>query len=132
MASRKTKPVDIAVGNRIRLYRMKAKLSQTELGTRIGVTFQQIQKYEKGVNRVGAARLTEIAAVLGVPITAFFQGLGADSRKNSDHDPMTELLVAPRAYKLLQAFSRIPDASVQSAILHLVESIRAERPSRQK
>lgn len=130
MLARKANPTDVAVGRCIRLYRLKAKLSQTELGEQIGVTFQQVQKYEKGVNRVGAGRLTQIAEVLNVSIMAFFEGAAADAKKLSKTGPVTELLTAPRALKLLEAFSEIPQPSVQSAILKLVESIRTNRPSK--
>src|ERR1700740_1522580 len=74
MAKRAPQPVDVLVGQNIRICRLQKGLSQTELGERIGVTFQQIQKYEKGANRVGASRLTQIADVLGVPIPTLFDG----------------------------------------------------------
>ena len=74
MATRKPDPVDIEVGQRIKIQRLAAGLSQTELGENIGVTFQQVQKYEKGANRVGAGRLTQIARVLNIPVNAFFEG----------------------------------------------------------
>jgi transcriptional regulator with XRE-family HTH domain len=131
MGDRKANPVDIAVGRRIRLYRMNAKLSQTELGNHIGVTFQQVQKYEKGANRVGAGRLTQIAAILNVPITAFFKDVASGPKNFAKHDSVSELLAAPRAFKLLQAFSGIADLAVQAAILDLVEAIR-RRSERQR
>lgn len=131
MSGRKANSIDVAVGRRIRLHRMNAKLSQTELGNQIGVTFQQVQKYEKGVNRVGAGRLTQIAAILNVPITAFFEGVSNEAKKFSERDLVTELLVAPRAMRLLQAFSGIPDVSVQSAIVDLVQAIGSNRPRKQ-
>jgi DNA-binding XRE family transcriptional regulator len=76
MAGRRVNKTDVAVGHRIREFRKGSGLSQTALAEQIGVTFQQVQKYEKGVNRVGAGRLTHIARAFGVPITAFFEGLG--------------------------------------------------------
>ena len=74
MATRKPDPVDIEVGQRIKIQRLAAGLSQTELGESIGVTFQQVQKYEKGANRVGAGRLTQIARCLKIPVNTFFEG----------------------------------------------------------
>ncbi len=132
MGGQKASLADVAVGRYIRLYRLKAKLSQTELGDQIGVTFQQVQKYEKGVNRVGAGRLTRIAAVLNVPIMVFFEGAAADSKNFSKAGSVTEHLAAPRAFKLLEAFSGIPEPAVQPAILKLVESIRTSRSGKQK
>src|SRR5215468_3294646 len=93
-------PVDVEVGRRIRLQRMSAGMSQTELGEKVGVTFQQIQKYEKGKNRVGAGRLTQIAAVLHVPIGVFFDG--ATEASQTAESP-AELLTRPHALRLLQA-----------------------------
>src|SRR5215467_5936668 len=72
MAKRSPQPVDIQVGHAIRAARLRAGLSQTDLGNALGITFQQIQKYEKGSNRVGASRLTQISAAVGVPVASFF------------------------------------------------------------
>ena len=74
MSVKRPDPVDVEVGHRIRIERLARGLSQTALANQLGVTFQQVQKYEKGVNRVGAGRLTKIAEVLGVPVGAFFSG----------------------------------------------------------
>src|SRR5579871_3662815 len=70
-------PVDVQVGNRVRLRRMLIGMSQERLGDLLGLTFQQVQKYEKGVNRIGAGRLFEIARILGVPIEFFYDGVAA-------------------------------------------------------
>jgi transcriptional regulator with XRE-family HTH domain len=72
MSAKTPDPVDIAVGHRIRVERLSRGMSQTVLADQLGVTFQQVQKYEKGVNRVGAGRLTKIAEALGVPVSTFF------------------------------------------------------------
>ena len=130
MGGKKPNAVDVAVGRRIRLHRMNAKLSQTELGNHIGVTFQQVQKYEKGVNRVGAGRLTQIAAILNVPITTFFDGVTSETKKAPERDLVTELLIAPRALKLLQAFAAIADPAVQSAMVDLCEAVRGSRAAK--
>ena len=99
-------PVDVAVGNRIRVQRLLSDMSQSALGEAIRVTFQQVQKYEKGANRVGASRLTQIAKALGVPIKTFFDG--------SDEEvggPKTgtafEFLAVPGALDLVRAYAQI-------------------------
>src|SRR4249920_290310 len=74
MGERRRDAVDMLVGRNIRILRQDRKMSQTELGRKIDVTFQQVQKYENGTNRVGSGRLFKIASILGVPITAFFEG----------------------------------------------------------
>src|ERR1700754_427873 len=70
-------PVDIQVGSRVRIRRMLIGMSQERLGDLLGLTFQQVQKYEKGVNRIGAGRLFDVARILGVPIDYFYEGAGA-------------------------------------------------------
>src|SRR5512145_286688 len=74
-SSRRPNPIDIHVGSRVRLRRMLLGMSQEKLGERLGLTFQQIQKYEKGVNRIGASRLFDLAQVLGVPVQFFYEEL---------------------------------------------------------
>ncbi len=80
---RRTGPVDVEVGQRIRLPRLRRRLSQTELANTIGVSFRQVQNYENGLNRVGAGRLTQIAEKLGVPLTTFF-GSGPTEERGSE------------------------------------------------
>ncbi len=74
--TKKANPIDAQVGNRVRIRRMLIGMSQEKLGDLLGLTFQQVQKYEKGVNRIGAGRLFEIARILGVPIDFFYDGVG--------------------------------------------------------
>src|SRR5262245_29744278 len=130
MATRKPDPVDIEVGQRIKIQRLAAGLSQTELGESIGVTFQQVQKYENGANRVGAGRLTEIARVLDVPILALFEG-SATARLGGDDpfEPGRALLAQPHAIRLARAFHKIPNVKTRLAIVHLIEAV-AETPAR--
>ena len=78
-------PIDKHVGNRIRLRRLDIGCSQTKLPKAVGVTFQQVQKYEKGTNRIAASRLYKLAKILGVPITFFFDGLERPKHRNSPH-----------------------------------------------
>jgi transcriptional regulator with XRE-family HTH domain len=122
--------VDRLVGQNIRIYRLQRRMSQTELGTRIGVTFQQIQKYEKGANRVGAGRLSQIANALGVAIVALFDGATAAGRVRPRQSASArELLARPHALRLLQGFENITDERVRTAVLHLVECL-PEKPTK--
>jgi transcriptional regulator with XRE-family HTH domain len=115
-------PVDLLVGQNIRIGRLQKGLSQTELGKHIGLTFQQVQKYEKGANRVGAGRLQQIAHVLGVPIVTLFEGASA-AAQNPTADSAQYLLAKPHSLRLLQSFDKIKSDGTRLALLHMVESI---------
>ena len=123
---------DIEVGQRIRARRMAQGMSQTELGNLLGVTFQQVQKYEKGVNRVGAGRLTKIAEVLGVPVGSFFTGKEmlvdgqAKEGAGGEASPL-KLLTISGAFRLLRAYSEIDDTNLRRSIVDLVEQISSQR-----
>ena len=80
MPKKQANPIDAQVGNRVRIRRMLIGMSQEKLGGLLGLTFQQVQKYEKGVNRIGAGRLYEIARILGVPIEFFYEGVAGAPR----------------------------------------------------
>jgi transcriptional regulator with XRE-family HTH domain len=99
-------------------------LSQTELGESIGVTFQQVQKYEKGANRVGAGRLTQIARVLNIPVNTFFEGRDAIEKVAAQgvESPLS-LITHPHAFRLLQAYSTLNDGELRRSIVELVERI---------
>src|ERR1700722_2009097 len=114
VAKRSPMPVDILVGQNIRICRLQHKLSQTELGERIGVTFQQVQKYEKGANRVGASRLTQIAEVLEVSLLALFDGSASAGQSKGDDTPRA-LLAKPHSLRLLQSFDKIGSDAARSA-----------------
>lgn len=79
MNARSATPVDIAIGRKLRQFRISRDLSQAELARELGITFQQVQKYERGTNRIGSGRLYEAAKVLGVPVADFFTGLGDEA-----------------------------------------------------
>jgi transcriptional regulator with XRE-family HTH domain len=122
--------VDMDVGQRIRLYRLQSRLSQTELAKHLGVTFQQVQKYEKGVNRVGAGRLTKIANVLGIPVSTFFGVHDATTIARSDRGTASsplKLLTVPGALRLLRAYGQLNDGKMRRSIVGLVENIAAAR-----
>src|SRR5262249_49778161 len=101
--------IDVEVGERIRIQRLQSGLSQTSLAEKLGVTFQQVQKYEKGVNRVGAGRLTKIAKVLGVPVSSLFGADDAGARSNSASSSPLKLLSVPGALRLLRAYGQLND-----------------------
>jgi transcriptional regulator with XRE-family HTH domain len=122
--AKSTNSHDIEVGQRIRARRMAKGMSQTELGSLLGVTFQQVQKYEKGVNRVGAGRLVRVAEALDVPVSFFF---GATDAGSEDTRAILGFLDTSYSLRLLRAFSRIPHGEVQRAVVDLVESIAPEK-----
>ena len=124
MATRKPDPVDIEVGQRIKIQRLAAGLSQTELGESIGVTFQQVQKYEKGANRVGAGRLTQIARDLKIPVSTFFEGHDHIEKvaQQGGVSPLS-LITHPHAFRLLQAYSTLTDGELRRSIVELVERV---------
>jgi transcriptional regulator with XRE-family HTH domain len=127
MSVKRPDPVDVEVGHRIRIERLSRGLSQTALANQLGVTFQQVQKYEKGVNRVGAGRLTKIAEVLGVPVGTFFSGkevLEGEQGKVGEASPL-KLLTVSGAFRLLRAYADIEDSNLRRAIVDLVEQIKA-------
>lgn len=121
MKQRSAGKSDIEMGKKIRLRRVEQHISQAELGEKLGVSFQQIQKYEKGVNRVGAARLQQIASALDVPVTFFYDGDGKSREVES-------LLFLDSAFslRLLRAYSRIKDQTVQRQLVSLMESIAGD------
>ena len=121
MLARTPDPLDVMVGAKIRIFRSHRGISQTDLARKIGVAFQQVQKYEKGTNRVGASRLVQIADVLKVPITSLFAGV--DRHATKDTKSPQELLADTAALKLLKGFGDISDRSLRSALVHLVTHI---------
>jgi transcriptional regulator with XRE-family HTH domain len=124
--SKKPLPVDLLVGRNIRICRLQRGLTQTALGDHLGVTFQQIQKYENGANRVGASRLNQIAGALQVSLTTLFDG-----RRKADHAGPDlsgrALLAHPHALRLVQAFHKIPGRKARQAVLRLIDSIGKEQ-----
>lgn len=123
-------PIDIHVGARVRMRRLLLGLSQDKLGDELGVTFQQVQKYERGANRIGASRLFEIARVLSVPIGFFFEGMDANTQGGFAEDDQTPLvddfLNSAEGVALAAAFNRINDTKVRRRVLELVRSIAGD------
>ena len=118
---------DVELGKRIRLRRVEMGFSQAELATKIGVTFQQVQKYEKGVNRVGASRLQQVATALDVPVTFFFDDEGLGKRASDGKREVESLLFIDSAFslRLLRAYSSMKNQTVQRRFVSLIESIAA-------
>lgn len=122
-------PIDIHVGSRVRLRRMMVGMSQEKLGEQLGITFQQIQKYEKGTNRIGASRLQHIARVLTVPVSFFFEdapggapqqpGMGEENSASF----VVDFLSTSEGIQLNRAFVSIKDARVRRKIIDLVRAL---------
>lgn len=131
---RKSNPVDVHVGARVRVRRMMLGLSQEKLGEKLGLTFQQVQKYERGTNRVGASRLFDLARVLGVPIQFFFDEMtnelsaaaATGFAERPTENPLSEYLSTRDGLELNRAFARITDPKVRKSIVDLVRSLAGE------
>ncbi|HWA03656.1 MAG TPA: helix-turn-helix transcriptional regulator [Rhizomicrobium sp.] len=132
MPKKSANPVDAQVGSRVRLRRTLIGMSQERLGELLGLTFQQVQKYEKGVNRIGAGRLFDVARILGVPIDYFYEGVAgqlAGSRGFSENSeaPIMEFVSTGEGLQLTLAFMRIKDPKVRKRVLDLVRSLAEEK-----
>ena len=132
MAKKAPNPTDKHVGSRVRMRRMMLGMSQEKLGNNLGLTFQQVQKYEKGTNRIGASRLQQISHILQVPVSFFFEG--APAAPGHHHDGLSEapspayvsdFLATSDGLTLTKAFMRIEDAKLRRRIVDLVEQIAA-------
>jgi transcriptional regulator with XRE-family HTH domain len=119
MATRRSGALDVMVGARIRMLRVNRGISQTALAVRIGVTFQQVQKYEQGVGRVGVSRLARIASALDVSVGEFFESAraGPPGLKSPVH-----LLAETGARQVLEAYARMPGPRLRSSIAKLIET----------
>ena len=132
--SDKPNPIDVQVGSRVRLRRNMLGLSQERLGEAIGLTFQQVQKYERGANRIGASRLHELSRVLDVPVSFFFDdmdpvrapaipgGFAEPPAEAFESDPLRR----PETAELVEAYFAIDDAAVRRRLLDLAKALAAE------
>ena len=130
MASKTPDPIDKYVGSRIRMRRIMLAMSQEKLGDALGLTFQQIQKYEKGTNRVGASRLQQISDALQVHVSFMFEGAPGASTSvgmNESASPayVSDFLATSDGLALTKAFTRLKDAKLRRSIVDLVEQIAA-------
>jgi transcriptional regulator with XRE-family HTH domain len=135
-------PIDVHVGSRIRLRRTLLGMSQERLGESLGLTFQQVQKYERGVNRVGASRLFDLSRVLDVPISFFFDDMpdslsanfgGVPSRRaggsTESQDPFGDDTLSRReTLELVRAYYRITDPSIRKRVFDLIKSMGPTEP----
>jgi transcriptional regulator with XRE-family HTH domain len=134
---RTVNPTDKHVGSRLRMRRLMLGMSQTVIADALGLTFQQVQKYEKGANRISASRLQQLSQILQVPVPFFFEGAPAASgiphaEKGTVDAPspayLNEFLATSDGLDLVKAFMCIEDAKLRRAIVRLVEEITPETP----
>jgi len=116
-------PVDVAVGARIRNLRLRNKLSQEEVGRRLKISFQQVQKYEKGTNRVGASRLSELAKIFGVSVDAFFSEVGGSGATKEAQRRPIDRLTDRHTIRLVEAYEALTDPKLKVAIVELAEQM---------
>ncbi len=121
-------PIDKHVGSRVRMRRMMLGMSQEKLGDALDLTFQQVQKYEKGTNRIGASRLQQISHILQVPVSFFFEGAPASGRPIEMGEApspayVSDFLASSDGLALTKAFMRIKEPKVRRRIVDLVEAI---------
>ena len=140
MAKKTPNPIDVHVGGRVRLRRMLIGMSQEKLGELLGLTFQQVQKYEKGTNRIGASRLYQIAQFLSTPVQFFFDDISGEVRAprpdatstgfaERDSAPFVmEFVSSAEGLELNRSYSRIADTRVRKRILELVRCLAGDLP----
>ena len=121
-------PIDKHVGTKLRARRTKLGMSQTTLADALGMSFQQVQKYEKGANRIGAGRLQHIAQILKMPVQSFFEGLPEHGQRRAPTDApdaqyVADYLATSDGLNLTKAFMQIPNAKLRRSIVNLVEQI---------
>jgi transcriptional regulator with XRE-family HTH domain len=132
-AKKAPNPTDKHVGARVRMRRMMLGMSQEKLGDALGLTFQQVQKYEKGANRIGASRLQQISQILQVPVSFFFEGApnapghqGGEFAEAPSPAYISDFLATSDGLALTKAFMGIKDAKLRRRIVDLVEQIVAK------
>jgi len=127
-------PIDKHVGARVRMRRILIGMSQEKLGDALSLTFQQVQKYEKGTNRIGASRLQQIGAILGVPVEFFFDGAPSGDgspgisnqsgfRDSADPQYVTDFLATSEGVHLNRSFIKIQDPKIRRRIVELVDAL---------
>ena len=131
MVKKAPNPVDKHVGGRVRMRRMMLDMSQEKLGDALGLTFQQVQKYEKGTNRISASRLQHISHVLQVPVPFFFEGapqvLGQPNEIGEAPAYVSDFLASSHGLALAKAFTRIKEPKLRQFIINLVEEIAPQK-----
>lgn len=138
MSAKTPNPVDKHVGSRVRMRRIMLGMSQEKLGEALGLTFQQVQKYEKGTNRIGASRVQQIGDVLQVPVSFFFEGgpttsVAADGLSEAPSPAyVSDFLATSEGIALIRAFTRIEDAKLRRSIVDLVEQMASREAPDQR
>jgi transcriptional regulator with XRE-family HTH domain len=138
MSTKAPNPVDKYVGSRVRMRRIMLGMSQEKLGEALGLTFQQVQKYEKGTNRVGASRIKQISEILQVPVSFLFDGGPAGIANaeglSEETSPsyISDFLATSEGLALTRAFTRITDGKLRRSIVDLVEQIAAREATPEK
>ena len=132
MAKKSPNPTDKYVGSRVRMRRLMLGMSQEKLGEKLGLTFQQVQKYEKGTNRIGASRLQHISQILKVPVSFFFDGAVSKQAEDGSSkapvaDYVSEFLSSSDGLALTKAFTNIKDSKLRRRVVDLVEEIAGEQ-----
>jgi transcriptional regulator with XRE-family HTH domain len=135
MAKKAPNPTDKHVGARVRMRRMMLSMSQEKLGDALGLTFQQVQKYEKGANRIGASRLQQIANILQVPVAFFFEGAPSPEAHPTDGigellspNYVSDFLATSDGLALTKSFMQIKNPKLRRRIVDLVEQMAADQP----
>lgn len=134
--ARQAHPVDVHVGGRVRLRRVFLGYSQEKLANALGLTFQQIQKYERGANRISASKLYELSRILSVPVTYFFEGVESEGESGSAggqeagaaaastiHSSDPDFTNQRETLQLISSYYRIPDAKVRAEVLSLLKTL---------
>ena len=133
MLKKDPNPIDRHVGSRVRMRRMLAGVSQEKLGDGLGLTFQQVQKYEKGSNRISASRLQQIARLLDVPVSFFFEGAPVGTIANveqsgiANSDDVTDFLATAEGVQLARAFTAITNGRVRRRLIDLAEALAEQK-----
>lgn len=116
--------IDVAVGRNVRVWRMAKGMTQEQLANRVGVTFQQLQKYEIGGNRIPTGRLVKLSGILGIPISALFEGTNGAEPPRS----LLALISDGRSFRLARAFAAIENSAMRLSLVNLVEKMAARVP----
>ena len=131
-SAKRPNPTDVYVGSRVRMRRKMLGLSQEKLGDKLGITFQQIQKYEKGTNRVGASRLQAMANAMEVPVSYFFPDATEAAQGGMQEERaafMMDFMSTAEGLELSRAFMRIRDSKVRRKIIELVRALADDLPA---
>ena len=136
MPAKRPNPVDVHVGGRVRMRRIEIRMAQQVLGDHIGLTFQQVQKYEKGANRISASHLQQIGKTLKVPASYFFEGAPGGWEGGEIHNrtsgALVQLLGTREGQTLVNCFTDIPDPEIRRSFVALIEGVTALIDSRSK